>query len=187
MIPPLSTNAAPTKRAGIKNLILGSGGARRLPDGYDNEKAKTEFALLAKKMAINARKQGITIILENLNNTETNFINKLKDAADVVRAVNHPNFKLNADIYHMMKEGESPQEIVNARGLLIYSEIVEVEQRTLPGVVKENFIPYLQALKAINFKGPILIEGRSQNLQKDVPNAYVYLTNQLKAAYSKTK
>lgn len=174
---------ARAKKAGVKRLILGSGGARRLPDDYDKEKAKAEFTALAKKMAIAAKQYGVTIILENLNSTETNFLNKLSDAADVVRRVAHPSFRLNADIYHMLMEGESPEEIRKARDLIVYSEIAEKEGRTLPGVAGEDFRPYLKALKDIRFKGPILIEGRVNNLQADVLKAYVYLTAQLKEAF----
>jgi sugar phosphate isomerase/epimerase len=176
---------ARAKKAGVKHLILGSGGARRLPDDYDKEKAKNEFATLARKMAITAKRYRITIILENLNSTETNFLNKLSDAADVVRQVAHPSFRLNADIYHMLKEGESPEEIRKAGDLIVYAEIAEKEGRTLPGVAGEDFRPYLTALKDIRFKGPILIEGRVNNLQADVPKAYAYLSNQLKEAYQK--
>lgn len=175
------------QKAGVKNLVLGSGGARKLPEGYDVEKAKVEFASLGKKMAAAAKKHDVTIILENLNSTETNFINTLKDAAEVVRKVDHPNFRLNADIYHMMKENESPQEIIKAGDLIIYAEIAEKEQRTLPGVAKEDFRPYLKALKEINFQGPILIEGRTEDLTVDVPRAYNYLSGQLKEVYGKGK
>ena len=171
------------QQAGVKHLILGSGGARRLPEGYDNEKAKTEFALLAKKMAKAAQAYGVSIILENLNSTETNFLNHLSEAADVVRRVAEPNFKLNADIYHMLKEGESPEEIRKAGDVIVYAEIAEKEGRTLPGVAGENFRPYLQALRDIDFKGPLVIEGNVNNLSTDVPRAYRFLSAQLAEVY----
>lgn len=174
----LESVLARAKKVGVPNLILGSGGARRLPDDYDKEKAKFDFIPLAKKMAALAQQYGITIILENLNHTETNFLNKLKDAAEVVRKVNHPNFRLNADIYHMMKEDESPDEIVNAGKLIVYCEIAEEEGRTLPGVHKQDFTPYLAALNKIGFRGPIIIEGSSRDLSTDVPMAFSYLSSQ---------
>ncbi|HEV7331547.1 MAG TPA: sugar phosphate isomerase/epimerase family protein [Flavisolibacter sp.] len=171
------------QKAGIKHLVLGSGGARGLPKGYDAVKAKADFTLLAKKMAIAASKHKVTIILENLNSTETNFLNTLRDAADVVRTVNHPSFRLNADIYHMMKENESPEEIRKAGDVIIYSEIAEKETRTLPGMTGDDFRPYLQALKAIGFMGPIMIEGRVNSLHTDVPKAYTALMAQLQEVY----
>jgi sugar phosphate isomerase/epimerase len=163
---------------GLPNLILGSGGARRLPEGYDKEKAKADFSLLARKMAVLAKQYKVTIILENLNSGETNFLNTVSDAADVVSRVDHPNFRLNADIYHMMRENESPGEIVKAGKILVYCEIAEKKDRTLPGVTGEDFRPYLKALRQIGFSGPIIIEGRSADLRKDLPLAFRYLSSQ---------
>lgn len=175
----LESVLARAKKAGVSNLILGSGGARRLPEGYDKEKAKNDFIPLAKKMATLARRFDVTIILENLNHTETNFLNTLKDAADVVRMVDHPNLRLNADIYHMMMEDESPEEIVKAANLIVYCEIAEEEGRTLPGTQSQNSRPYLKALKKINFKGPVMIEGNSKDLAGDLPIAFSYLASEL--------
>lgn len=171
------------KLAGVKNLVLGSGGARRLPDNYSKEQAAAEFAALAKKMAVAARQYGITIILESLNSTETNFLNRLSEAADVVRRVGHKNFRLNADIYHMLKEDESPDEIRGARDVIVYAEIAEKENRTLPGVAGEDFKPYLKALKDIRYKGPLVIEGRSGNLATEAPKSHAYLMTQLREVY----
>jgi sugar phosphate isomerase/epimerase len=170
------------KIAGVPNLILGSGGARRLPDQYDEEVAKSDFIRLCRKMGQLAQQYQITIVLENLNSTETNFLNSVREAAEVVRKVDHPNFRLNADIYHMLREDESPGEIVNAGKLIVYCEIAEEEGRTLPGVSGQDFQPYLKALHKIRFKGPIIIEGNSKNLASDLPKAFAYLTSQLNLA-----
>jgi sugar phosphate isomerase/epimerase len=173
------------KRAGIKNITLGSGGARRLSDSDNRTAATTQFILLAGKMAKLAERYDVTIILENLNSGETNFINRLSDAADIVKKVNHKNFRLNADIYHMMKEDESPDEIVKAGNIIVYCELAEKQNRSLPGVNKDDFRPYLQALKKISYKGPIMIEASSTNLQKEVPGAFTYLKGQLSEVWKK--
>ncbi|HEX2532305.1 MAG TPA: sugar phosphate isomerase/epimerase family protein [Chitinophagaceae bacterium] len=171
------------QQAGIPNLVLGSGGARRLPDGYDAASALPGFVALAQAMAGRAERYGITIILEALNRSETNFINTLKEAAAVVRRVDHPHFRLNADIYHMLKEGESPKEIRKARKYIVYAEIAEKEKRTFPGITGEDFRPYLRALRRIRYYGPIMIEGRSDNIPADAPKAFAYLTQQLQSVY----
>jgi sugar phosphate isomerase/epimerase len=171
------------KKAGIKKLVLGSGGARKLPEGYDKEKAMTDFIRLGRKMAVAARQHGVTIILESLNSTETNFINTLKEAAAIVRGVDHRAFRLNVDIYHMMKEVESPQEIIKAKDLIVYCEIAERDKRTLPGVTGDDFRPYLKALRQIRYQGPIIVEGKVSDLATEAPKAHAYLLAQLKEAY----
>lgn len=181
----LDTVASNAQKARIPVLVLGSGSARRLPEHYDNERAIRDFAKLARKMADIAKKYKVTIALENLNKTETNFLNTLKDAADVVNRANHPNFRLNVDVYHMMKENESPDEIIKAKNIVAYCEVAEKDDRTLPGIKGDDFRPYFSALAAINYKGPIMIEGRVADLKKDAPIAYRFLRQQLKESYSK--
>jgi len=172
------------KKAGISFIVLGSGGARRIPEGYDVEKAKADFASLCRKLAKVAGKYGIMIALESLQATETNFLNTLKSAAEVVRAVDDPNFKLNADIFHMMREGESPQSIVDAADVLVYCEIAEKQSRSFPGVKGDDFKPWLRALRKAKYKGHIFIEGNTNNPANDIPLSFKYLTRQLQEVYA---
>lgn len=172
------------KRAGIPFIVLGSGGARRIPDGYDVKKAQADFAVLCRKIATVAAKYKIMIALESLEVTETNFLVTLTSAAEVVRAVNHPNFKLNVDIFHMMREGESPESIVKAADVIVYCEIAEKEKRSLPGVQGDDFKPYLRALRKANYKGHIFIEGNTSDPRHDIPLSFTYLTKQLKEVYA---
>jgi sugar phosphate isomerase/epimerase len=172
------------KKAGISFIILGSGGARRIPDGYDVQRAQADFALLGRKLAVLASSYGIIIALESLQSAETNFLNTLQSAAAVVRAVDHPNFKLNADIFHMMREGESPQSIVDAADVLVYCEIAEKERRSLPGVKGDDLKPYLRALRKAKYRGPIFIEGNTTDPVKEIPLSFKYLTRQLREVYA---
>ncbi|MGZ8510727.1 MAG: sugar phosphate isomerase/epimerase family protein [Chitinophagaceae bacterium] len=172
------------KKAGIPFIILGSGGARRIPAGYDMEKAKVDFASLCRKLAEIAAKYRIMIALESLQAAETNFLITLNSAAEVVRAVDHPNFKLNADIFHMMREGETPQSIVDAADILVYCEIAEKQKRSFPGVQGDDFKPWLRALRKAKYKGPVFIEGNTNDPGNDIPLSFKYLTRQLKEVYA---
>jgi sugar phosphate isomerase/epimerase len=171
------------KIAGVPCIVLGSGGPRRLPDGYDVTKAKTDFIILCKKLAAVAGKYGIMIALESLQSSETNFLNTVKSAAEIVRAVNHPNFRLNADIFHMMRENESPQSIIDAADLLGHCEIAEKQTRSMPGVMGDDFKPYFRALRKANYKGHIFIEANSTNPANDIPLSFKYLVRQLGEVY----
>ena len=172
------------KKAGIPCIVLGSGGPRRLPDGYDVVKAKTDFISLCKKLALVAARYKIMIALESLQSSETNFLNTVKSAAEIVRAVNHPNFRLNADIFHMMRENESPQSIIDAADLLGHCEIAEKQSRSMPGVMGDDFKPYLRALRKANYKGHIFIEANSTNPNNDIPLSFKYLSRQLEEVYA---
>lgn len=172
------------KQAGVKYIVLGSSGARSIPTGYDMDKAKADFVILCKKLGQIAKKNDVIVLLENLETTETNFITSLKTAAEIVKKVNEPNFRLNVDVFHMLREGESPDEIIAAAKQVGFCEIAEKEKRTLPGVASDDFKPYLRALKKINYKGFIFMEASTNNAAAEMPKAFQYLTKQITEVYS---
>jgi sugar phosphate isomerase/epimerase len=173
------------KQAEIKMVVWGSGGARRIPDGFDLEKAKEQFAFIAQKIAVIAKKHNVMLALENLNSTETNFITTAAEALAMVKRVNHPNFRLCVDIYHMLKENETPEVIEAAGRYVVHCDIAEKENRTPPGVMGEDFRPYLKALKKIKYNGKIVIEGRWENVATQASPAYQYLQQQIDEVYGK--
>jgi sugar phosphate isomerase/epimerase len=172
------------KQAGVSYLILGSGGARRIPEGYDAKKAQADFTVLCGKLALLAQKHKIMLVLESLETDETNFLVNLKETAEVVRAVNNPYFKLNADIYHMGRMKESPQVIIDNADLLVHCEIAELEKRTLPGMKGDDLKPYLRAIRKANYKGPIFIEATAPYTAADAVMSYRFLTKQLDEVYA---
>lgn len=172
------------EKAGVSCIVLGSGGSRNIPDGYDLEKAKADFIALCRKLAIVAEKYGIMIALEGLQTSETNFLNTVKDAAGIVRGVNHPNFRLNADIFHMMRENESPESIVDAADILGHCEIAEKQTRSMPGVQGDDFKPYLRALRKAGYDKYIFIEANTNNPSTDIRLTFNYLSNQLEEVFA---
>lgn len=169
--------------ARVGMIVWGSGGARRIPDGFDHSKANDQFIIIAKKVAASAKKYQIKLALENLNRSETNFINTAAEALVIVKAVDHTNFKLCADIYHMLRENEGPTIIEQAGPLLIHCDIAEKANRQAP--TSEDFTPYLRALRKIKYQGKIIIEGRWENLEKQAATSFQYLTQQIDSAYQR--
>ena len=172
------------KKADIKMIVWGSGGARRVPEGFDHKKATEQFIDIAKKVSALAKEFDITIALENLNSTETNFINTVKDALEVVKAVNHPNFRLCVDVYHMLKEAEPPAIIESTKKYLVHCDLAERDNRTPPGVVGDDFRPYLKALYKVGYNKVIVLECRWENIAAQAVSARVNLQKQLEEVYN---
>jgi sugar phosphate isomerase/epimerase len=170
-------------RVHVDLIVWGSGGARRVPDGFDQAKAKEQFISIAGKVAERAKQYNITLALENLNSTETNFITTLAEALEVVKKVNHSHFRLCADLYHMLKENEPASVIEQTKRYLVHCDIAEKENRTPPGTVGDDFKPYLMALKRIDYRGKIILECRWENLGKQAQPALRYLEKEIQAVY----
>src|SRR5205085_1208498 len=94
-----------------------------------------------------AAKSGVTIVVEPLNRGECNLVNTIDEGADAVKRCNHPNVRLLVDIFHMLRNGESPDPIVRHADLIVHSHVAENEKRAAPGTAREDFRPFLRALK----------------------------------------
>jgi sugar phosphate isomerase/epimerase len=164
---------------GIKSIVFGSGGARRIPDGFDKEEATNQFVDLLKKMGPIAEKYNVTVAIEPLNRNEVNFINTVAEGLEIVKKVDHPNIRLLADFFHMLREEEPVENILNARGYINHVHIAELENRTPPGIAGDDFRPYLRALKEIGYEGMISIEGRWDNFEEQLPVAIAELRRQI--------
>jgi sugar phosphate isomerase/epimerase len=114
-----------------------------------------------------------------LNTEECNFVNSVAEGGEMVKDVNHPNFLLLADIYHMKKEGESPENIIKYGHLIQHVHVAEKEGRSAPGTTADDFTDYFQALREIRYNGLISIECQWQNLEKQLPLAIQTIRNQM--------
>ena len=161
---------------GIRTIVFGSSGARSIPEGFSREEARAQFVSLLKAMGPIAGKYGIMVAIENLQKSETNFINTVGEAASIAKEVNHPNIRILADIFHMMREKEGPEALIDARDFLVHCHIAEIGQRTAPGMAGDDFRSYFAALKEIGYQGGISIEGSWK--PEDLPKAFQVLTEQ---------
>ncbi|MDR1517628.1 MAG: sugar phosphate isomerase/epimerase [Dysgonamonadaceae bacterium] len=149
------------KRAGqadIPFIVFGSGGSRKVPAGFSKKKATRQFVALCKQLGPLAAKEGVTIVIEPLNTLETNLINTLREGAETVEAVNHPNVQLLCDIFHSMRENVPPSDIVKYGKYIKHCHIAEKEIRSAPGTKGDDFGEWFAALKQANYAGCISVE-----------------------------
>ncbi|HMG92577.1 MAG TPA: sugar phosphate isomerase/epimerase family protein [Chryseolinea sp.] len=169
--------------AGLKMIVWGSGGSRGVPEGFDHARAMEQFISIAREIVMMAAKYDIVLALESLDHTECNFITTTKEALEVVKVINHKNLRLCVDIYHMLKEGESPDIISETKKYLVYCEIAEKEGRTPPGVHGDDFRPYFTELKKVGYKGKIVLECRWGDVASQGAMAYEELRKQIDDVY----
>ncbi len=148
------------KQAKGKFIVFGSSGARQIPDGWTKEKADQQFVALLKKMGPLAEAQGVTLVVEQLQESECNYINHIAEGAAIIRATGHPNVRLLADIYHMAVMGDTPADLAAAMDVVAHVEIAEKSGRTVPAINGDDFRPYFRALKQSSYHGAISIEGK---------------------------
>lgn len=146
-------------RVGVKFIVFGSGGARQVPEGWPLAEGFEQYVRALEMCAPLAAKHGIVLVVEPLNRAECNLVNTVLEGAVAVARVNHPNIRLLVDIFHMLRNGESPDDIVKAGPWIAHAHVAEKAGRTAPGMAGDDFRPFMEALKRAGYAGSMSIEG----------------------------
>ena len=166
---------------GIKVLVLGSSRSRNIPEGFDRAEAEKQFLEVLKGMAPTAEEYGVKVAIEPLQTKESNFINTVKEGAELARKAGSDNICVLADLFHMARMEESPEDIVEAADKLVHCHIAEVEERTPPGVRGDDFTPYFKSLKKIGYTGRISFECSWQDVPSQLPVAVKVMKEQIQS------
>jgi sugar phosphate isomerase/epimerase len=144
---------------GVRVLVMGSGPARRVPDGFAHETAETQFRDFIRMAGEEAAKHDLTVAIEALNRTETNLIHTLEDAAAVASEIAHPAVGVLADAYHMHMAGEPFWHLLPARHLLRHVQVCDVG-RGYPGSRSMDLWALFIHLNHIGYDGTVSVECR---------------------------
>ena len=157
-------------KLGVQVLVFGSGGARRVPDGFSKDEAWKQLVDFSRRAADEAKPVGITIAIEPLRQQETNIINSAGEGLTLVEAVNHPNFQLMIDFYHLASEKEDPAIVLKAKDHLRHLHVANPNGRVFPQKWEEfDYAPFFANLKAIGYDKRISMEGSTTDLAAQGP------------------
>ena len=142
-------------------LVHGSPKQRQTAQG---ETHATAFARLQDAMAqaaLTAARTGVVYCIEPLSKRETSLVNTIAEAAELVRAIDHPNFRTMIDCSAAgQSEAESIPDLIDRwlpTGLIAHLQVNDPNRRG-PGQGEMKFAPILAALKRQNYAGTIAVE-----------------------------
>ena len=163
-------------KLGTEVIVFGSGGARRVPEGFAKEEAFKQLVDFGRRAARLAQPYGITITIEPLRTQETNIINSAAEGLELVKAIDHPNFQLMIDFYHLASEHEDPAIVVRAKDHLRHLHMANPQGRVFPSKWEEfDYAPFFANLRAIGYDKRISVEASTKDLQADAPQAIALL------------
>ncbi|MGC9468759.1 MAG: sugar phosphate isomerase/epimerase family protein [Anaerolineae bacterium] len=179
-----STAFRRAEAAGVRTVVFGSGGARRIPDGFDRERAWSQLVRFGKMIGPLAERHGVTVVVEPLNATrdESNVLTTIGESARYMRDVNHPNVRLLIDAYHWGLDNDSFDDLVTNAPFIRHVHIATVESRVPPGFEPCDFSDFFRALKVGGYDGPVSIEAGWTDLEAQLEEAYRALTGLAKEA-----
>ncbi len=174
----LGTLSNPNRRDFFRSSFLTAlEGAQRLGVGMLNTvigqkvegleaSAQVECAIENLSWALpQAQSAGITLLIEPLNPTDfpNYFVHTTRQAMNVIQAVNHPNLKLQYDVYHaQMTEGNLINTLTACFERLGHIQIADVPGRHQPGTGEINFPTVFDALEKLGYEGFIGLEYKPQ-------------------------
>jgi D-psicose/D-tagatose/L-ribulose 3-epimerase len=134
------------------------GRADAVPAGEYKQQWKTVVRNL-KQLCKYAHARGRQICMEPLNRFETDFINTVDQALQMVEAVGSPALKLHLDTFHMNIEEKDQAKAIRKAGKLIGHFHACGSDRGTPGNDHIDWTPIAAALKAVRYQGDVVIES----------------------------
>jgi sugar phosphate isomerase/epimerase len=140
-------------------FVLGSGPARRLPVGFARATAIDQFRAFARLSAEAADRHGMTVALEAINRTETNFLHTLAEVVEHARAIGLPSVGVLADAYHMHMEAEPFWHLLETDGLLRHVQVCDAG-RSYPGSRHLDLWGFFVYLNHLGYDRTVSVECR---------------------------
>ena len=145
---------------GGKILVHGSPHQRTIQEGWDLQES-WDFAKETFKVCLKAaQKRNVLYCIEPLAHVNTNFINTVAEAIQLVKEIRHPNFKMVFDCRSAsIQEKSASEALLRAldSGYLRHVHLNDANGRG-PGFGETEFVPILKNLVKNGYKGYISVE-----------------------------
>ena len=149
---------------GIELVVLGSGKARSIPDGFDKSVATEQFKKVVEICAKIGKKYGIKIAIEPLSQKDSNFLNTVRETAEFIESINSEDVGITADFFHMFMNGETMADFEYASKWIAHLHIAKPnENRHAPSVDDEKTLKeWADSIKNIGYNGNMSLESTSK-------------------------
>ncbi|GAB4570326.1 MAG: hypothetical protein Kow0047_23900 [Anaerolineae bacterium] len=155
-------------------VVFGSGGARSVPDGFPREQAWQQLVQFVRWAGDAALAAGMTLVIEPLNQGESNVLNSIPEAIELAEAASHPAVQVLADLYHIMVDEEPIDDVLAAGSRLRHVHVADSE-RLYPGSGSYPYPAFFGALKQIGYDRAISVECRWGDFEKECAEALAFL------------
>jgi D-psicose/D-tagatose/L-ribulose 3-epimerase len=157
-------------------VVVGSGGSREIPDGWQREKGLEQLTEAMRKIGQKGAEHGIVVTLEHLPDTSTNTINTIKEGLEFLKVANHPNLKMMTDYGHAIKMKEDINVLYEAGSELMHVHIRNSNNNRFPlDRNEEDYLGFFNILKQIGYDNRISIEAGTKDMKKDACNSLKFL------------
>jgi sugar phosphate isomerase/epimerase len=158
-------------------VVLGVGRSRRVPEGFPRERAVEQFAEALRFIAEQADRNGLDLVLDPLNRTETNLLVKLDDCRRFLAKHDLADIRLLADSYHLLAEDESLAAVETCAPLIAHTHIADSEWLP-PGRGQFDFGPFFGALRGIGYDARTSLKCLWRHFEQEAEPALTFVKQQ---------
>lgn len=168
---------------GLKYIVFGSSGARKMTEGMTLEGTRAEIVYFLKNLVVPfAEKYKITIAIEPLRTAECNVINTVEQGIEIAEKVDSPFVRVLADVKHMDSNNENLDSLKDLGKWLVHAHTSNPhpdestgKKRTYPAKGDEfDQNDFFAPLKAAGVE-QCSVEADVIDFKKDVVSAYEVL------------
>jgi len=160
----------------LKYVVLGSGKARQVPEGFPREKAHDQLIEFSRRLADEAQRQGVEVLVQPLRRTDTNLVNTVPEAVELADRVDRPNFHVLVD-YSFLMIGKEDVDVVRRAGSHVkHVWMANPNGRGYPMRADEaDYAAFFAALQAIGYRGGLSVHARTDDFAGDAARALTFL------------
>lgn len=168
---------------GLKYLVFGSSGARRIPEGMSLEEGRAEIVDFLKNYVVpQSEKYNLPVAIEPLRPQECNAINTIDDGVEIAKKVGSPYIKVLADVAHMCYQNEPMEKLLKYKGWIVHAHTSnpgpdsELDKNRIYPKAGDDFRQesFIEPLKAIGVEH-CSIEANVIDFETDAREAYEIL------------
>lgn len=153
---------------GAKVLVFGSPKQRSIAEGDDRIEATCRAVDALRAVAEACAERGVLFLLEPLAPAETNFVNTVEEALEIIRLVGHPSLGYHLDVKAMASMPGGIIGTIREYGGGAGHFHANEPGGLAPGMGSVDFRPILDALAESGYRGWISVEPFSYEPDPDV-------------------
>jgi len=121
----------------------------------------------------NAKDQNVKVLIEPINRYETNYINTISDAYEIIKEMNLENVGISPNTFHMNIEERDLGESIESAKDKIWHIKVSDSNRWPPGYGHIDFAEIIRVLRRIGYDGWLTTECLPKPTQNDAAIASI--------------
>ncbi|OAS16449.1 sugar phosphate isomerase/epimerase family protein [Paenibacillus oryzisoli] len=166
--------ASALHKIGATTVVLGSGKARYIPDGWERNRGEQQLLQLLARIGEEFSGTGVTLAIEPLNQKESNIVNTVSEAVMFAKQVNLPAIRVLADFYHMDEEQDPISTLIDNKDWLQHIHLADTG-RLSPGTGQYPYEHFAATLKASGYAGMISGECTVHDPENEIAASLAFM------------